>query len=92
MKNAPKKIYTREEIAKMKETDIRKVDRDTLVDIKDVKVNTELPDTERMMDFVRQIGNPYCYLCNGMVVKTRFNGKQSLEDCIKATMFTDSAN
>lgn len=91
-KKAPNKTITREDIVKMKEIDIRSVDRDSLVDIRDVKVNTELPDTERMMDFVRQIGNPYCYLCNGMVVKTRFIGKQSLEDCIKATMFTETDN
>lgn len=93
MKNeTPKRKFTGEEIAKMKEVDIRTVDRKRLVDIKDVRINTDLPDTERMMDFVQQIGNPYCYLCNGMVVKTRFVGKQSLEDCIKATMFAENDN
>ena len=88
----PKIKITREEIAQMKEVDIRAVDREALVDIKDVKINTELSDTERMIDFMQQIRNPYCYLCNGMVVKTRFVGKQSLEDCIKATMFTETDN
>ncbi len=88
----PKIKITREEIAQMKEVDIRTVDREALVDIKDVKINTELSDTERMIDFMQQIRNPYCYLCNGMVVKTRFVGKQSLEDCIKATMFTETDN
>lgn len=88
----PKIKITGEKIAHMKEVDIRTVDRDALVDIKDVKINTELSDTERMIDFMQQIRNPYCYLCNGMVVKTRFVGKQSLEDCIKATMFTETDN
>lgn len=88
----PKIKITREDIAQMKEVDIRTVDREALVDIKDVKINTELSDTERMIDFMQQIRNPYCYLCNGMVVKTRFVGKQSLEDCIKATMFTETDN
>lgn len=41
--------------------DIRDVDRSTLVDIRDVKVNTALPKRERILDFIRQIGNPYCY-------------------------------
>ena len=73
-KETPKRKFTGEEIAKMKEVDIRTVDRKRLVDIKDVKINTDLPDTERMMDFVQQIG------------------KQSLEDCIKATMFAENDN
>ena len=76
----------------MKEIDIRSVHRETLVDIIDVQINTDLPDEERMLDFVRQIKNPYCYICNGMVVKTRFVGKQSLEECIKATLFTENDN
>lgn len=89
MNKTPKFKMTREELNRMKETDIRTVDREKLVDIRDVQIHTELPDEERMIDFVRQIKNPYCYLCNGMVVKVRFSGKQSLEDCIKATMFTE---
>ena len=41
--------------------DIRAVDPAALVDIRDVKVNTALPKRERILDFIRQIGNPYCY-------------------------------
>jgi hypothetical protein len=91
-KETPKFQITREDLNKMKEIDIRSVDRESLVDINDVQINTDLPDEERMLDFVRQIKNPYCYICNGMVVKTRFVGKQSLEECIKATLFTENDN
>ena len=83
---------TRKELTEMSEVDIRSIDRDKLVEIKTVNVKTELPDKERMADFIEQIGNPYCYLCNGMVIKTRFAGKQSLEDCLKATMFAEKDN
>ena len=90
--NAPKFQITREELDKMKEVDIRTVDPDTLVDIDDVKINMDLPCEERILDYIRQIKNPYCYLCNGMVVKTKFAGKQSLEDCIKSAMFSNIEN
>lgn len=83
---------TRKELTEMSEVDIRSIDRDKLVEIKTVNVKTELPDKERMADFIEQIGNPYCYLCNGMVIKTRFAGKQSLKDCLKATMFAEKDN
>lgn len=53
--------YTREQVEAMQNVDIRTVDPDTLRDIRDVEVNTSLPKKERMLDFIRQIGNPYCY-------------------------------
>ena len=56
----------------MKNVDIRTVDIDTLRDIRDVKVNTDLPKEERILDFIRQIGNPYCYRHGKYVVKISF--------------------
>ena len=53
--------------------DIRAVDPAALVDIRDVKVNTALPKRERILDFIRQIGNPYCYKCGKYVVKVGFS-------------------
>lgn len=64
--------YTREEIEAMQNVDIRTVDPSTLRDIRDVKVNTDLPKQERILDFIRQIGNPYCYRHGKYVVKVSF--------------------
>ena len=76
------KTLLAENLKKMAEEDIRDVDESGLVDIKDVQIHTELPDEERILDYIRQIKNPYCYLCNGMVVKISFAGKSDLEDCL----------
>ena len=65
-------IYTKEEIEEMKNVDVRTVDINTLRDIRDVKVNTDLPKEERVLDFIRQIGNPYCYRHGKYVVKISF--------------------
>lgn len=56
----------------------------TLVDICDVYVNQNLPKEERIAEFVRQIGNPYCFRCGKFTVHAQFspNGL-SLEDCLK---------
>ena len=64
--------YTREQIEAMQNVDIRTVDPDTLRDIRDVEVNTALPKKERILDFIRQIGNPYCYRHGKYVVKISF--------------------
>jgi hypothetical protein len=81
------RIPTKEDLQKMAAIDIRKADKESLVDIKDVTIHTELPIEERVKDYLQQIKNPYCYLSHGVTVKISFAGKKKLEDCIKDAMF-----
>ena len=64
---------TLEELKAMQEVDVRTVDPATLKDIRDVHVNTDFPKAERMLDFIRQIGNPYCFRHGKYVVKVSFS-------------------
>lgn len=48
------------------------VNREALRDIRDVEINASLPKGERILDFIRQIGNPYCYRHGDYVVKISF--------------------
>ena len=73
--------YTQEQLAAMHNVNIRSVDPDTLRDIRDVEINTSLPKKERILDFIRQIGNPYCYKHGKYVVKVSFaDTEATLED------------
>ena len=73
--------YTMEQIEAMQNVDIRTVDPTGLRDIQEVKVNTDLPKRERILDFIRQIGNPYCYRHGKYVVKVSFTDTDvTLED------------
>ena len=73
--------YTMEQIEAMQNVDIRTVDPAGLRDIRDVKVNTNLPKRERILDFIQQIGNPYCYRHGKYVVKVSFTDTDvTLED------------
>lgn len=73
--------YTMEQIEAMQNVDIRTVDPIGLRDIREVKVNTDLPKRERILDFIRQIGNPYCYRHGKYVVKVSFTDTDvTLED------------
>ena len=65
-------VITKEELDAMQNVDIRTVDPAALRDIRDVQVNTGLPKEERILDFIRQIGNPYCYRHGKYVVKVNF--------------------
>ena len=48
------------------------VDRSTLADIADVKIAPSLPRDEQIVEYLRQIKNPYVFLCSGLVVKVSF--------------------
>jgi len=69
----------------MRNIDVRTVDIETLVDIRDVTINTELPQQERMLDFIRQIKNPYLYRCGKTVVKVSYSDTDAtLEDRLES--------
>lgn len=71
-------------VDKMKNVDIRSVDRGELVDIRDVSIDRTLPKEERVRSFVQQIKNPYCFRCGDVIVKTSFaNTETTLEDCVE---------
>jgi len=56
----------------MQSVDVRTVDPMTLVDILDTKVDPNKPLPERMLDFIRQIRNPYCFRCGDTIVKVSY--------------------
>lgn len=79
--------FSQMDFSALKKVDVRTVNPDTLVDINDTKVNTKLPKEERILDFIRQIGNPYCYRCGKVVVKISFNDTDAtLEDRMESLL------
>ena len=68
-------------LEELKHIDVRDVDPDDLVDIRDVTVNTALPRDERLFDYLEQIKNPYCFKHGKTVVKISFaDTEATLED------------
>lgn len=49
--------------------EINIADRSVLKDIRDVVIDTSKPCRDRVKNYIEQIGNPYCYLDNGVVVQ-----------------------
>lgn len=65
------KLFT-EKLREMEKVDIRTVDKGTLVDRGNVKIDKNMSREERILSYIEQIKNPYCYLDNGVVVKISF--------------------
>ena len=68
----------------MRDIDIRSIDPDLLVDIKSVQINTSLSRDERILDFLEQIKNPYCFKVGKAAVKVSFaDTEATVEDCLE---------
>ena len=54
------------------------------VDIATVSVDKSLPKLERIVEFIRQIKNPYRFKCGDFIVTTRFAADgPTLEECLE---------
>ena len=58
----------------MSQVEIDKVDPATLANINTININHTLPHEEKILSFVRQMGNPYCFMSDGIPVRVRFTG------------------
>ena len=73
----------------MRSVDIRTVNPASLVDIRDIRVNTALPQRERVLDFINQVKNPYLYKCGKMIVKVSFaQTEATLEDKLESYLLS----
>jgi len=59
----------------------------SLVDIRDVIVDKNLPRDERIAEYVRQIKNPYCFRCGKFTIRAKYNENGlPLEECLKGIL------
>lgn len=74
-----------EHLKKIQEVDIQKVEIESLVDLRDVKIKEELPKEERIEDFIKQIKNPYCFRYGNTIVKiSNLDALENLEEKLKS--------
>lgn len=66
-------VMTVMELDALKDVDVRTVEKEGLVDIREVPVERGLPAEERIKDFIMKVKNPYCFRVGDVVVKTAFS-------------------
>lgn len=79
---------TDEELDAMAAVDIRTVDRCTLTDIRNIKIDTKLPVNEKLEAFAGQTDNIYIHRIGEYIVKVRFQKEgadidEKLEDYLR---------
>lgn len=60
---------------------------DTLVDIRTISVDKDLPKEDRIAAFIQQIKNPYRFRCGDFIVNAAFaSGGPTLEECLQGIL------
>lgn len=57
----------------LRQVDVRTVDPTTLVDIREIKIDKDLPREQRIEEFISQIKNPYCFKVGNIIVSVGFS-------------------
>lgn len=70
-------MITLKELAQLSETDIENADRGSLVNLEEISIDTSMPATQRMLKYLEQVKNPYCFLCGETPVKVCFAPESS---------------
>lgn len=65
-------IKTMVDLEHLRSVNPDEVNRNDLVDIQDIVVESRLPKEERIADFIQKVKNPYLCKCGNMVVQSVF--------------------
>ncbi len=80
-----------EKINKNKDIELNEIDRTEIDDIRNIKINKNLPVQERIVDFLKKVKNPYVFKVEDTLVKISFGTenvdvKQCLNNIVKSNI------
>lgn len=61
----------KEQLTDMEKLDIRTVKKESLVDLKDVKIDKSKSKSERIEEFIEQVKKTYSCICDRIIVKMK---------------------
>ena len=81
-------IPSRASLDRYRAADLMTCDPGMLADLRDVQIDTARPVRERMMSYLQQVGNPYLFKVDELIVRVVFSpgSGRSLIDALTALM------
>lgn len=61
------------DLAALRHVNVRAVDLDQLIDIREITIDETLPREQRMAEYIRQVKNPYCFRVGKVAVSVGFS-------------------
>ena len=74
----------KKEIENMKQISIKECDKEQLTDLSSVLIDNEKSKEERILDYLRQVKNPYYFKVDDVAVRLVFEeGGRSFQQCME---------
>ena len=84
-----KDLMEKDFFEEMKDVDIQTVKKEELKDICQISIDENLTAEEKKKEFLRQIGNPYCFRCGDLIVKVEYaKDGPTIEECLRESLDT----
>lgn len=64
--------FTSKQLDDMSRLEYDEVDKMSLADINEIRIDPALPPAERLLNYLQQIRNPYCFRCGATTVRVSF--------------------
>ena len=75
---------TLQELDQLRDTNVETINRATLTNIEDVQMDCSMPAVQRMLKYLDEVKNPYCFLCGETPVKICFSADgETLANTVK---------
>lgn len=75
-------MMNRQMLAQCAHADINTCNPKELVDLQNVTIDTTLPVSQRINQFLNQVHNPYLFKVDGVVVKVNYSGDKHLSNTL----------
>jgi len=74
------KMISTEQLQKLQAVNFSSEDRERLIDIKTIRINQSLTKTERILQYIDDVHNPYLFKVGSTIVQVQYGkGNQTLQ-------------
>ena len=77
------------ELNQCRNTNIMACNPDSLIDLRNVKIDTAKPVEERIDSFMKQVHNPYLFKVDDVIVKVNFGNERPVADAFASVLLQE---
>ena len=86
-------MLTLQELNELSEININSIERSSLTDVRWIKQNDKFSRTERFLNYLNEVKNPYCFCCDDIAVKISFaSNARTLQEIFTNFLITKKLN
>lgn len=74
------------QLSKMRDVELATCKAETLVDLRDIAIDTSKPVIERIDSFLDQVKNPYLFKVDDVIIKVKYGRGKTFEESLSTIL------